>query len=76
MALSKGGCWDRALAMFDEMRRSSIVRPDASSYTTMLRVCEKAGYWEQVIEDEGRETYKMVGLKPPFLTFPPLSFVF
>lgn len=48
VALSKGGCHERAVSMFDEMRRSAAARPDGSSYATMLRVCEKAGFWERV----------------------------
>ena len=53
VALSKEERWEKAVATFEDQKRSADTRPDVSCYVTMLHVCEAAGFSKQVCRAGG-----------------------
>ena len=47
-ACEKGGQWERALALLEEMK-SSGVAPDVITYSAAISACEKGGQWERAL---------------------------
>ena len=59
-ACEKGGQWQRALALFDDMRKVGVTRrlesicragvtPSVISFSAANSACEKGGQWQQAL---------------------------
>eukprot|EP00966_Prymnesium_polylepis_P093678 2167735-Prymnesium_polylepis.1 len=44
-ACEKGGQWERALSLLDDMQRRGV-RPNMFSFNAAISACEKGGQWE------------------------------
>ena len=66
-ACEKGGQWERALSLLDEMRERGVT-PDVISFNAVISACEKAGKWERALWllDEMRTRH---GLAPTACTY-------
>ncbi|KAL4859511.1 Pentatricopeptide repeat-containing protein [Chlorella vulgaris] len=48
-ALERGGQWERALALFEEMQAAGI-QPNGYIFTSLINACEKGGQWERAVK--------------------------
>jgi len=46
----KGGRWERALELFEEVKKHSRMEPNIITYSTTISACEKGGQWERALE--------------------------
>ncbi|KAL4420028.1 hypothetical protein ABPG77_001278 [Micractinium sp. CCAP 211/92] len=47
-ALERGGQWERALAVFEDMQAQGI-QPNGYIFTSLVNACEKGGQWETAV---------------------------
>lgn len=47
-ALERGGQWERALAVFEDMQAQGI-QPNGYIFTSIVNACEKGGQWETAV---------------------------
>ena len=47
-ACEKGGQWEKALHLFQEMKHNGI-EPNIISYIATIGACEKGGQWEKAL---------------------------
>merc|ERR1712151_1120289 len=47
-ACEKGGQWERALSLLEEMRDMSVTR-NVISFSAAISACEKGGQWERAL---------------------------
>jgi pentatricopeptide repeat protein len=48
-ACEKGGQWEKALQLLEEMRAKGV-EPDVSLYSASISACEKGGQWEKALQ--------------------------
>jgi len=65
-ACAKGGQWERALALLDDMRSSGL-EPNVITYDAAISACEKGSQWKRALAllDEARSS----GLWPNVITY-------
>jgi pentatricopeptide repeat domain-containing protein 1 len=47
-ALERGGQWERALAVYEDMLAAGI-QPNGYIFTSLINACEKGGQWERAV---------------------------
>ena len=64
--MKKGGKWERALSLRDEMRERGVT-PNVISFNAAISACEKGGKWERALSllDAMRER----GVTPNVISF-------
>jgi pentatricopeptide repeat domain-containing protein 1 len=48
-ACEKGGQWEKALQLLEEMRAKGV-EPDVILYSASISACEKGGQWEKALQ--------------------------
>jgi pentatricopeptide repeat protein len=65
-ACEKGGQWQRALALLDEMRAKGVA-PDVISFSAAISACEKGGQWQRALAL--LEEMRAKGVAPDVIAF-------
>jgi pentatricopeptide repeat domain-containing protein 1 len=68
-ACAKGAQWQRAMAVFEEMKAAGV-QPNDITYSALISACDKGAQWQRAMEVF--EEMKEAGVQPNVQTFNPL----